>query len=120
LVHRCTDVGEISQEDDGLVRDVKIGYVKPQSPKDFLDKNLNIESFSSVAVIISTGAYNREARGIVADVDGQIVDGSDLEKSAGKALSEQRERLYQLQKRKLKSMSTPCFSPEKPGRRGSQ
>jgi len=54
-----------------------------------------------VAVIVSTSACNKEARVIVADVDGQIVYASDLEKSAGKALSEQRERLYQLQKQKL-------------------
>ena len=54
-----------------------------------------------MAVIVSTSACNKEARVIVADVDGQIVYASDLEKSAGKALSEQRERLYQLQKQKL-------------------
>ena len=49
----------------------------------------------------STGAFNKRGRVILADVDGQIVYASDLEKSAGKALSEQRERLYELQKQKL-------------------
>ena len=56
---------------------------------------------SGVAVIAATGVFNKEGRVIVADVDGQVVYASDLEKSAGKALSEQRERLYQLQKQKL-------------------
>jgi protein-disulfide isomerase len=56
---------------------------------------------SSVAVIVLTGGCDQEARIILADVDGQIVYASDLEKSAGKALSEQRERLYHLQKQKL-------------------
>ena len=37
----------------------------------------------------------------MADVDGQVVYASDLEKSAAKALSEQRERFYHLQKQKL-------------------
>jgi protein-disulfide isomerase len=37
----------------------------------------------------------------VADVDGQVVYASDLEKSAAKALSEQRQSLYHLQKQKL-------------------
>src|SRR5215467_11035906 len=54
-----------------------------------------------VAVIAATGAFKREGREIVADVDGQVVYASDLEKSAAKALSEQRERLYHLQKQKL-------------------
>ena len=61
-------------------------------------RNLILAVLSSVAVI---GACNKEARVIVADVDGQIVYASDLEKSAGKALSAERERLYQLQKQKL-------------------
>jgi protein-disulfide isomerase len=56
---------------------------------------------SSVAVTVLTGGCDQEARIILADVDGQIVYASDLEKSAGKALSEQRERLYHLQKQKL-------------------
>jgi protein-disulfide isomerase len=64
-------------------------------------RNLILAVLSSVAVIVSTSACNKEAPIIVADVDGQIVYASDLEKSAGKALSEQRERLYQLQKQKL-------------------
>jgi hypothetical protein len=64
-------------------------------------RNLILAVLSSVAVIVSTSACNKEARVIVADVDGQSVYTSDLEKSAGKALSEQRERLYQLQKQKL-------------------
>jgi hypothetical protein len=65
-------------------------------------RNLILAVLSSVAVIVSTtSACNKEARVIVADVDGQIVYASDLEKSAGKALSAERERLYQLQKQKL-------------------
>jgi protein-disulfide isomerase len=56
---------------------------------------------SGVAVIASTGGCDKEARLILADVDGQIVYASDLEKSAAKVLSEQRERLYHLQKQKL-------------------
>jgi len=64
-------------------------------------RNLILAVLSSVAVIVSTSACNKEARIIVADVDGQIIYASDLEKSAGKALSEQRERLFQLQKQKL-------------------
>ena len=56
---------------------------------------------SSVAVIVSTVGCNKEARVILANVDGQIVYASDLEKSAAKALSEQRERFYHLQKQKL-------------------
>jgi protein-disulfide isomerase len=64
-------------------------------------RNLILAVLSSVAVIASTGGCNKEARVILADVDGQIVYASDLEKSAAKALSEQRERLYHLQKQKL-------------------
>jgi protein-disulfide isomerase len=64
-------------------------------------RNLILAVLSSVAVIALTSACNKEARVIVADVDGQIVYASDLEKSAAKALSEQRERLYRLQKQKL-------------------
>jgi hypothetical protein len=83
-------------------------------------RNLILAVLSSVAVIVSTSACNKEARVIVADVDGQIVYASDLEKSAGKALSEQRERFINYRSRSLRSMSTPCFSPEKPRRAGSQ
>src|SRR5262245_2127509 len=54
-----------------------------------------------VAVIAAAGAFKKEGREIVADVDGQVVYASDLEKSAAKALSEQRERFYHLQKQKL-------------------
>jgi hypothetical protein len=54
-----------------------------------------------MVVIATRGAFNKEGRVIVADVDGQIVYASDLEKSAAKALSEQRQRLYHLQKQKL-------------------
>ena len=54
-----------------------------------------------MAVTASTSACNKERQVILADVDGQIVYASDLEKSAAKALSEQRERLYHLQKQKL-------------------
>src|SRR5262245_1805630 len=56
---------------------------------------------AGVALIAGTGAFNKERRLIVADVDGQVVYASDLEKSAAKALSEQRQRLYQLEKQKL-------------------
>src|SRR5215470_16629429 len=56
---------------------------------------------SCVAVIAATGAFKREGREIVADIDGKVVYASDLEKSAAKALSEQRERFYHLQKQKL-------------------
>jgi hypothetical protein len=54
-----------------------------------------------MVVIATRGAFNKEGRVIVADVDGQVVYASDLEKSAAKALSEQRQRLYHLQKQKL-------------------
>jgi hypothetical protein len=64
-------------------------------------KNLILAVLSSVAVIVSTGGCDKGARVILADVDGQIVYASDLEKSAAKALSEQRERFYHLQKKKL-------------------
>ncbi len=37
----------------------------------------------------------------LADVDGQVINASDLEKTAGKELSALRERLYQLEKQKL-------------------
>jgi protein-disulfide isomerase len=56
---------------------------------------------SSVVVIASTDGCNKEERVILADVYGQIVYASDLEKSAGKAFSEQRERFYHIQKQKL-------------------
>jgi protein-disulfide isomerase len=56
---------------------------------------------SALAVIAATGAFNKKRQVIVADVDGQVVYASDLEKSAAKALSEQRERLYHLEKQKL-------------------
>src|SRR5215475_14272231 len=56
---------------------------------------------SCMAVIGAVGAFNKEGRVIVADVDGQVVYASDLEKSAAKTLSEQRERFYHLQKQKL-------------------
>ncbi|MGB7947390.1 MAG: thioredoxin domain-containing protein [Candidatus Binatia bacterium] len=55
----------------------------------------------TVTVTASIAAYNKEDRAILADVDGQRVYDSDLEKIAAKALSEQRERLYHLQKQKL-------------------
>jgi protein-disulfide isomerase len=55
----------------------------------------------SLAFIASIEACNNAGRVKLAEVDGQIVYDSDLEKTAGKALSEQRERLYQLQKQKL-------------------
>jgi protein-disulfide isomerase len=64
-------------------------------------RNLILAVLSSAAVILSTGGRNKEARVILANVDGQIVYASELEKSAAKALSEQRERLYHLQKQKL-------------------
>ena len=64
-------------------------------------RNLILAVLSSMAVIGVTGACNKEARVIVADVDGKIVYASDLEKSAGKAISEQRERLYHLEQQKL-------------------
>lgn len=54
-----------------------------------------------MTVIASTSACNKDGRVILANVDGQLVYASDLEKSAAKALSEQRERLYHLQKQKL-------------------
>jgi protein-disulfide isomerase len=54
-----------------------------------------------MVVIASTDGCKKEGRVILADVDGQFVYASDLEKSAGKALSEQRERFYHLQKQKL-------------------
>ncbi len=63
-------------------------------------RNLILAVLSSV-VMVSTSACNKKARVIVADVDGQIVYASDLEKSAAKALSEERERFYHLQKQKL-------------------
>src|SRR5262245_43223500 len=56
---------------------------------------------AGVAVITGTGVLNKERRLVVANVDGQVVYASDLEKSAAKALSEQRQRLYQLEKQKL-------------------
>ena len=56
---------------------------------------------AGVAVVAATGAFNKERRSIVADVDGQVVYASDLEKSAAKVLSEQRQRLYQFEKQKL-------------------
>src|SRR5262245_5658355 len=56
---------------------------------------------AGVAVIAGTGAFNKERRVIVADIDGQVVYASDLEKSAAKALFEQRQRLYHLEKQKL-------------------
>ena len=56
---------------------------------------------ASVAVIVSTAGCDKQERVILANVDGQIVYASDLEKTAGKALSEQREHLYHLQKQKL-------------------
>jgi protein-disulfide isomerase len=64
-------------------------------------RNLILAVLSSVAVIVSTVGCDKEARVILANVDGQIVYASDLEKSAAKALSEQRERFYHLQKQKL-------------------
>jgi protein-disulfide isomerase len=64
-------------------------------------RNLILAVLSSAVVILSTGGCNKEARIILADVDGQIIYASDLEKSAAKALSQQRERFYHLQKQKL-------------------
>src|SRR5262245_32623358 len=58
-------------------------------------------AIAGVAVIAGTGVLNKERRLVVADVDGQVVYASDLEKSAAKALSEERQRLYQLEKQKL-------------------
>jgi protein-disulfide isomerase len=73
----------------------------PNLTKILPTRNFILAVLSSVAVIASTSACNNEARVILADVDGQVVYASDLERSAAKALSEQRERLYQLQKQKL-------------------
>jgi protein-disulfide isomerase len=80
-------------------------YRKRQSLIDFTNtlqkKNLILMLLSTVAVMASTIACSKERQLIIADVDGQIVYASDLEKSAAKALSEERERLHQLQKQKL-------------------
>jgi protein-disulfide isomerase len=73
----------------------------PNLTKILPTRNFILAVLSSVAVIASTSACNNEAQVILADVDGQVVYASDLERSAAKALSEQRERLYQLQKQKL-------------------
>lgn len=67
--------------------------------KTFYQKNLIVAC--CVAVIALTAACKKDERVKLADVDGQIVYASDLEKSAGKALFEQRERLYKLEKQKL-------------------
>jgi protein-disulfide isomerase len=53
-----------------------------------------------VSVILFVGCQRTEPTKL-ADIDGQAVNASDLEKTAGKELSAQRERLYQLEKQKL-------------------
>jgi protein-disulfide isomerase len=53
-----------------------------------------------VFVILFVGCKNTD-QAKLADVDGQPVTASDLDKAAGKELSAQRERLYQLEKQKL-------------------
>jgi protein-disulfide isomerase len=53
-----------------------------------------------VFVILFVGCKNTD-QAKLADVDGQPVTVSDLDKAAGKELSAQRERLYQLEKQKL-------------------
>jgi protein-disulfide isomerase len=64
-------------------------------------RNLILAVLSSAAVIGWSAGCNKDARLILATVDGQVIYASDLEKTAGKELSEQRERLYHLQKQKL-------------------
>ena len=81
-------------------------------------RNLILAVLSSVAVIVLTSACNKEARVIVADVDGQIVYASDLEKSAGKVLSEQRERFYHLQRQKLEEYVNAVLLTREAKKRG--
>ena len=81
-------------------------------------KNLILAVLSSVAVIVLTSACNKEARVIVAEVDGQIVYASDLEKSAAKALSEERERFYHLQKQKLEEYINAVLLTREAKKRG--
>jgi protein-disulfide isomerase len=52
-------------------------------------------------VIVGWTAYENSKRVQVADVDGEAIYVADFEKSAGRALFQQRELLYQLEKQKL-------------------
>jgi protein-disulfide isomerase len=81
-------------------------------------RNLILAVLSSVAVIASTGGCKKEGRVILADVDGQIVYASDLEKSAAKALSEERERFYHLQKQKLEEYVNAVLLAREAKKRG--
>jgi len=64
-------------------------------------KNIILAVLLTVTITASIAAYNKEGRAILAAVDGQLIYDSDLEKIAAKALSEERKRLYHLQKQKL-------------------
>jgi protein-disulfide isomerase len=72
----------------------------------------------SLALMASTKACNNAGHVTLAKVDGQIVYDSDLEKSAGKALSEQRERLYRLQKQKLEEYINAVLLTQEAKRNG--
>lgn len=71
-----------------------------------------------LAFIASIKASNNAGRIKLAEVDGQIVYDSALEKTAGKALSEQRERLYQLQKQKLEEYINAALLTQEAKRNG--
>lgn len=64
-------------------------------------KSLILAIVAALVLIASTIVWKKDERVKLAVVDGEVVYASDLDKSGGKVLSEQRQRLYNLEKLKL-------------------
>ena len=75
---------------------------------------------SGMVAIATRGAFNKEGRVIVADVDGQIVYASDLEKAQPKHFLSNGNVCIIYRSKSLTNISTLCFSLEKPRRAASR
>jgi protein-disulfide isomerase len=71
-----------------------------------------------VLAAIWAGGCQRVDRGKIANVDGQIILASDLEKYAGRELSAQRENLYKLEKQKLDEYISAFLLTQEAKKRG--
>jgi protein-disulfide isomerase len=71
-----------------------------------------------VVAAIWAGGCQKMDRGKIANVDGQIILASDLEKYAGRELSAQRENLYKLEKQKLDEYISAFLLTQEAKKRG--